>query len=64
MLDRQKMKNITIALPEIYVDAIERLQTVGMIPSRSEGIRIAVRDVLIKQGHFNDLLEEKVETVV
>lgn len=47
---RQKMRNITIALPEIYVRNIEKVQNLGMIPSRSEGIRSAVKKFLIKEG--------------
>jgi Arc/MetJ-type ribon-helix-helix transcriptional regulator len=44
------MRNITIALPEIYVRNIEKVQNLGMIPSRSEGIRSAVKKFLIKEG--------------
>jgi antitoxin ParD1/3/4 len=54
--ERQKMKNITIALPEIYVDNIEKLQEMGMVPSRSEAIRLALRDFLKKEVHVVDLL--------
>jgi hypothetical protein len=55
-LDRTKMKNITIALPEIYVNNIEKLQDIGMVPSRSEAIRLAIRDFLKKEMHVLDLL--------
>ena len=51
------MKNITIALPEIYVDNIQKLQDIGMIPSRSEGIRIALRDFLKHESKVMRLLE-------
>jgi Arc/MetJ-type ribon-helix-helix transcriptional regulator len=54
--ERQKMKNITIALPEIYVENIEKLQEMGMVPSRSEAIRLALRDFLKKEVHVVDLL--------
>jgi Arc/MetJ-type ribon-helix-helix transcriptional regulator len=43
------MKNITIALPEIYVKNIEKLQKIGMVPSRSEAIRLAIREFLKKE---------------
>jgi Arc/MetJ-type ribon-helix-helix transcriptional regulator len=59
--ERQKMKNITIAIPEIYVENIEKLQEMGMIPSRSEGIRLALRDFLKKEVHVTDLLGYKSE---
>ena len=48
-IKRQRMKNITIALPEIYVSNIEKLQNCGLIPSRSEGIRLAIRDFLTQE---------------
>jgi len=38
------MKNITIALPEIYVRNLEKIQEIGMVPSRSEAIRLAIRE--------------------
>jgi Arc/MetJ-type ribon-helix-helix transcriptional regulator len=63
VLDRQKMKNITIALPEIYVNNLERLQDIGMVPSRSEAIRLAVREFLKREVHVSELLEfEKKES--
>ena len=46
---RQKMKNITIALPEIYVKNLEKIQDIGMVPSRSEAIRLAIREFLKKE---------------
>ena len=55
-LKRQKMKNITIALPEIYVNNIEKIQKIGLVPSRSEAIRLAVREFLKKEIHNCKLL--------
>ena len=48
-ITNKRMQNITIALPEIYVENIEKLQGLGLIPSRSEGIRLAVRRFLLKE---------------
>ena len=56
VLERQKMKNITIALPEIYVENIEKIQQVGLVPSRSEAIRLAIREFLKKEIHTCQLL--------
>lgn len=62
VLERQKMKNITIALPEIYVQNIQKLQDNGMIPSRSEGLRLAIREFLKKElGSTVKLLRFDVE---
>ena len=55
-LERQKMKNITIALPEIYVKNIEKIQNIGLVPSRSEAIRLAIREFLKKEVHTCNLL--------
>jgi metal-responsive CopG/Arc/MetJ family transcriptional regulator len=44
-----KMKNITIAVSNIFVDNLEYLQEHGIIPSRSEGIRLAIKEFLQKQ---------------
>ena len=43
------MKNITIALPEIYVKNLGKIQEIGMVPSRSEAIRLAIREFLKKE---------------
>ena len=56
VLERRKMKNITIALPEIYVKNIEKLQQIGMVPSRSEAIRLAIREFLKKEVYNCQLL--------
>ncbi|WP_457558280.1 hypothetical protein [Candidatus Harpocratesius sp.] len=42
------MKNITIALPNAYVENLEKIESNGLIPSRSEEIRTAV-EYLIKK---------------
>lgn len=49
MIGRQRMKNITCALPQIYVDNLKKIQDIGMVPSRSEAIRIAIREFLKKE---------------
>jgi len=46
VIERQRMKNITIALPEIYVENIDKIQEIGLVPSRSEAIRLAIREFL------------------
>jgi len=40
------MKIITINLPERYLEAIQALNDARIYPSRSEAIRIALRDFL------------------
>ncbi|MBD3212440.1 MAG: ribbon-helix-helix protein, CopG family [Candidatus Lokiarchaeota archaeon] len=63
------MKIVTVNVPESYLDAIEKLTgNDGLYPSRSELIRCAVRDFLIKElqmakklikSHKNSDIEEE-----
>lgn len=43
---KPKMVNITINLPEIYDQNIQKLIKMKLVPSRSEAIRIALREFL------------------
>ncbi|MFX1346500.1 MAG: ribbon-helix-helix domain-containing protein [Promethearchaeota archaeon] len=43
---KPKMINITINLPEIYDQNIQKLIKMKIVPSRSEAIRIALREFL------------------
>ncbi|MFX1376918.1 MAG: ribbon-helix-helix domain-containing protein [Promethearchaeota archaeon] len=43
---KPKMINITINLPEIYDQNIQKLIKMKVVPSRSEAIRIALREFL------------------
>ena len=44
------MKIVTVNIPESYIDSIEKLVGGnGLYPSRSELIRVAVRDFLIRE---------------
>lgn len=60
MSDKQKkqpMKNITINIPDIYDENIQKLIKMKLIPSRSEAIRTALREFLNKEYNKNlDLL--------
>ncbi len=40
---------ITVKMSDIYVDGLDRLVELGMYPSRSEAIRVAIRDLLMKE---------------
>ncbi len=40
------MKLITVNIPKAYLEDLEELVKVGMYSSRSEAIRIAVRDLI------------------
>ena len=57
---KPKMQNITINIPEIYDENIQKLIRGGITPSRSEAIRTAIREFLRSEyinlkllGYFN-----------
>lgn len=52
------MKIITINLAEPHVKALGLLQELGLYPSRSEAIRVAIRDFLQKEFGFNRKMDE------
>jgi len=47
------MVNITINLPQIYDENIQKLIKQKIVPSRSEAIRLAIRDFLHQE--YNNL---------
>ncbi len=52
------MQIITINLPEKYLDAIRILNERGVYPSRSEAIRIALKEFLTEELKLYQELEE------
>jgi antitoxin ParD1/3/4 len=44
------MKVVTVHLPEAYVEAIDELVKRGLYPNRAEAIRMAVRDLIRREG--------------
>lgn len=58
------MKNITINIPNLYDDNIQKLIKMKLIPSRSEAVRTALREFLNREYKnleilgFFDKLEE------
>ncbi len=56
------MRLIAVHLPEQILDGIDQLVNTGEYPSRSETIRIAIRDLLKRElWNINDTFEEKSE---
>lgn len=53
------MKIITINLPEKYLSAIKVLNDLGVYPSRSEAIRVALRDFLPDELKMYEELDEE-----
>ena len=60
------MKLITTHIPERYIEGIELLVKNGMYTNRSEVIRFALRDFLVKEGvwdHISLKASEKVSAI-
>jgi Arc/MetJ-type ribon-helix-helix transcriptional regulator len=59
------MKIITINLPEKYLQAIQILNDMGILPSRSEAIRMALHDFLAKElKMYNDLDDDSFRMLI
>ena len=43
------MKLVTVKMSAIYVNGLDKLVEIGMYPSRSEAIRVAIRDLLRRE---------------
>ncbi|MFX1368281.1 MAG: ribbon-helix-helix domain-containing protein [Promethearchaeota archaeon] len=43
------MRLITVKMSDIYVKGLDRLVELGLYPSRSEAIRVAIRDLLRRE---------------
>ena len=46
------MKVVTVHLPEAYLEAIDELVKKGYYPNRAEAIRMAVRDLIRREGNW------------
>ena len=47
--EETKLQLVTVKMSDIYVSALDKLVERGMYPSRSEAIRVAIRDLLMKE---------------
>jgi Arc/MetJ-type ribon-helix-helix transcriptional regulator len=43
------MNLVTVKMSDIYVNGLDKLVEIGMYPSRSEAIRVAIRDLLKRE---------------
>jgi len=43
------MRIVSIHLPETYIQGLDELVRMGLFPSRSEAVRVAVRDLLRRE---------------
>lgn len=67
---KKKMVNITINIPYIYDQNIQKLIKLKIVPSRSEGIRLALRDFLYNEylnlkllGYFEPISKKEIKAI-
>ena len=53
------MKQVSIALPEIYIVEIEKMKKSHYIPNHSAGIRMALREFLSSELQFFEKIKRK-----
>jgi len=59
---KSNMRLITVYLPRPYIELLDKLKEMKYIPSRAEGIRVAVRDFIDNDSSFAKLLYKKLES--
>ena len=47
--EARTMQLVTVKMSDIYVNGLDKLVEIGMYPSRSEAIRVAIRDLLRRE---------------
>ncbi len=55
----QKMKMLTVYLPEAYIETLDLLVNEELFPNRSEAIRTAVRDLIRNEILLKDLIQNR-----
>ncbi len=50
---KEKMALISVHIPKQMLEELDELVTRGIFPSRSEAIRIAIRDLLYRENSRN-----------
>jgi len=53
---RKPMRNITISIPEIYEENIQKLIKQKSVASRSEAVRIAIKEYFQREYHNLELM--------
>ncbi|MHA1620436.1 MAG: ribbon-helix-helix domain-containing protein [Promethearchaeota archaeon] len=52
-----KIKIVTINIPDQYLDSIQTMVSLGFYPSRSEAVRQALKQFLVRETEFTDDME-------
>ncbi len=57
------MRLVTVKMSDVYIRSIDKLVERGMYPSRSEAIRVAIRDLLIRELWVDEAASTKTRPV-
>ncbi len=57
------MRLITVKMSDVYISSIDKLVEKGMYPSRSEAIRVAIRDLLRRELWIDGMPSAKTKDV-
>jgi len=58
------MKMITLYIPQKYLEAIEYLINQKYFPNRSELIRVAIRDLILKELKINEIISKHEDEIM
>lgn len=61
---KEKMVLISVHIPKQMLDELDELVKQGRFPSRSEAIRIAIRDLLIREARLRMQENEQLDVIV
>jgi Arc/MetJ-type ribon-helix-helix transcriptional regulator len=53
-----EMKIVTINIPDQYLDCIESMVNLGFYPSRSEAVREALKQFIVRESKFTKDIEK------
>jgi Arc/MetJ-type ribon-helix-helix transcriptional regulator len=53
------LKIVTINIPDQYLDCIQSMVELGFFPSRSEAVRVALKQFLVRESEINDGFEHE-----
>lgn len=53
------MKIVTINIPDQYLDCLQTMVELGFFPSRSEAVRVALKQFLLRENDVNDGFEHE-----
>jgi len=56
-------ESMSFNIPQLEVDALDFLSTIGVMRNRSEGIRVAIRRFLLRQVEIHGLITDDLEKI-